>query len=416
MGAFKEIDRIRMGLATVAILILLSSCQSSTESSSNEPVAQTLEIPTAIAFGLPTASPESNSVEATGTPSATIIMLPTAIPESDQEQATINPGLVLLYQAGREHKEIYELTSAGSRLVSPGDLVAGQPFSPDGEKVIIVIEPSPHEEGAVSSIGILNLENGVIESLDLLGIPRTVFWSPDGKQLMYIQRDDDASQLVIYDFEKGENAPIVETQSVWMVAGWSASGRMAAFVSDTDDRYDLYIIDIDSLEARRITDTIDIESAVSWSPVADELLVGETAFGPQRFEGWPFLIDKIYLIDGEGNRTALGSFGQVLSGSLAWSADGDSIAYSDGSLCLLALDTGQKTCPLESLPSYNEYYAAFGSPPVWSPDDEWLAFRATGHRNNSNCNGVYILELSTNRLIVVEEGSCETGPLYWVGQ
>lgn len=31
-------------------------------------------------------------------------------------------------------------------------------------------------------------------------------------------------------------------------------------------------------------------------------------------------------------------------------------------------------------------------------------------------NGVYALELATGEVSIVEEGSCETGPLYWVAE
>lgn len=440
MRAFEKASRIPMGLVTAVVLILLSSCQSPLEPSNNEPVTQTVEFRTATASALPaastgpdsvettatpavtsgalpTASLESDSEEATETPPATDSALPTASPEPDSGETTINPGFALLYQAGRERKEIYESTFTDSRLVSPGDLGTGQPFSPDRRRVVIVTEPSSEEERAASLLGILNLENGAIEPLNLLSGTRTVYWSPDGKQLLYIQRgedDEDADRFVIYDFEKRENIPIVEDPSIWRVAGWSHDGRMVAFVSNTDDRYDLNIIDMDTLEVRRITDTIEIEAVVLWSPVANELLVGETSFGPHRFESPPFPIDNIYLIDEEGNSTHLGSYGRVLSSSLAWSTSGDSIAYSDnGALCVLALDTGRRSCPLEDLPPYNDYIAAFGSAVAWSPNDEWLAFRAAGYRQN-NCDGVYIIELSTKKVTVVEEGSCETGYVYWV--
>ncbi len=51
--------------------------------------------------------------------------------------------------------------------------------------------------------------------------------------------------------------------------------------------------------------------------------------------------------------------------------------------------------------------------PAWSADDRWLAFRATGFEYGQ-CFGVYALELATGEVSIVEEGSCETGPLYWV--
>lgn len=442
MRASDNCSHVRISLVVAAVFTLLCSCRGLIEPSGREPATRTVEMPVATNSALPTASTELDAVESTATPAATTpalptatfgadleeltetpsttaATLPTASPEPEQEEASLSLGFALLYQAGREQKEIYEFTFSGRRLVTPGDLVGGQPFSPDRQRAVIVMNSSSQEEGIVSSNGILDLESGVIEQLNLLGTSSRVFWSPDGKQLIYLQEIDDVGRLVIYDFETQENKVIVEDQSVWRNAGWSYDGRMVAFVSNTDDRYDVHIIDMDSLEVRRITDTIDIEPAVIWSPIADVLLIGETAFGPQRFEGWPFSVDNIYLMDLEGNKTDLGNYGRVSSGSLAWSTDGSSIAYSEaGNMCVLRLATGQKTCPWESLTPYSDYYAAFEEPPVWSPDDEWLAFRATGYEKIreriSNCQGVYIIELATNQPIVVEEGSCKFGPVYWL--
>ena len=101
----------------------------------------------------------------------------------------------------------------------------------------------------------------------------------------------------------------------------------------------------------------------------------------------------------------------VSSNSLAWSTDGQRIAFSDeGVLCILELTTSHTTCPLADAEPFGSYFIE--EQPAWSADDRWLAFRATGFEDGQ-CFGVYALEVATGEVSIVEEGSCETGPLYW---
>lgn len=90
------------------------------------------------------------------------------------------------------------------------------------------------------------------------------------------------------------------------------------------------------------------------------------------------------------------------------------IAFVENSaLCILDLSTSRTACPLKVTVPFGAY-ATGGNPPAWSPDDRWLAFRAAGFDDGSICHGVYALELATGEVSIVEEGSCETGPLFWV--
>ena len=267
----------------------------------------------------------------------------------------------------------------------------------------------------IRSYAVLDLEQGTLEPLPLIAPSSHLFWSPDGRQVMYASYPEDRGKLVVYDLETGENIVLVDDIAVWMAAGWSPEGEQAAFVGITEGQYDLYLLDVDSRAVRRLTNTKDIETGVVWSPVRDELLVGTTTCIECILESWPYPVDSLSIISSDGQKRELGRYDLLLSPSLAWSADGKSVVYSEkGKLCLLSLSDGQQSCPLVGLEPYGSYYAAFDAPPVWSPDNRWLAFRAAGYDNGGICDGVYALELATREVVVVEEGSCEVGFLYWV--
>lgn len=384
------------------LLALLLGCQSSTDSTSSDPVSQTDEAPSAPMTPV-AASPAADSVAASPSPTA----------------VDSRPGFYLLYQAGQggsEQEEIYQFDFAGSRPVAPGDLVPGKPLSPDQKRIVITTRPTSRTD-YTRSYAVLDLEQGTMEPLPLIDPSTDLFWSSDGRQLMYAGYPEDKGQLVVYDFEKGENIVLFDDLSVWNPAGWSADGKLAAFVAVADGQYDLYVLEMDTLAVRRLTNTTDIETGTVWSPVSDELLVGTTVYSEHAFELWPYPVDSLSIISSDGQKRDLGRYNYLQSPSLAWSVDGESVAYSEkGKLCVLSLGDGQRDCPLADLEPYGTYYASFGEPPVWSPDNRWLAFRAAGYRDRGCDDGVYALELATKEVVVVEEGSCKVGPLYWVGQ
>jgi TolB protein len=281
--------------------------------------------------------------------------------------------------------------------------------------MVITTRPTSSTDHTRSHV-VLDLEQGTMEPLPLIAPSSDLFWSPDGRQLMYTGGLEDRGQLVVYDFEKGENIVLFDDQSVWSTAGWSADGKLAAFVAVTDGQYDLYVLEMDTLAVRRLTNTTDIETGSVWSPVRDELLVGTTVYTEHALEFWPFAVDGLFIISSDGQERDLGRYDYLQSSSLAWSPDGESVAYSEkGTLCVLSLGDDEPSCPLVGLEPYGTYFAAYGDPPVWSPDNRWLAFRAAGYDDGGACEAVYALELATGEVVVVEEGSCNVGPLYWVG-
>jgi Tol biopolymer transport system component len=324
----------------------------------------------------------------------------------------------LLYQAGEGQKQIFAWRSGQPKtLIAPGDLLHGQPISPDQKRMVIDTKRTARDPHSVEQMAVLDLTDGNIQPINLRTKEYTIHWSPDGALLLYLTYQNDLSQLVVYDFATGDNTTVLEMEHIFLAAGWSADGSEIAFVANVDGQYDLFVLDAQSLVVRQLTDTPDIETAAVWSPMSNTLLIGVTAYSEHALlEPGPYHMNSLFLIDSQGQSEHLGNYDKVLSFSLAWSTDGDSVAFSDnGRLCILELKTAQTECPLENIPPFDAYFAAFGDPPAWSPDDRWIAFRAIGFRDSSNCQGVYALELETQQVVVIDE-RCETGPVYWVAE
>ena len=322
------------------------------------------------------------------------------------------PSPVLLLGAGSDGRIIAAWPAGQTKqFVAPGSLLYGQPLSPDGRQMVIETQRANRDP---RQIVMFNLADGRIEPLHLLTEPYTVHWSPDGRYLLYAYQQESGDQLVLYEFATGDNTPIAAMSIISFAAGWSADGDQIAFMANDDGQYDLYVMDVATRAVRRLTNNLAVETAVVWSPVDHTLLVGTDRYDEHVLREGYLGVTSLYLIEGDGQSQTLGTYDSIRPPSLAWSPDGQQIAFSEyGTLCILDLATRQTTCPLAETKPYGDYSAAFGDPPAWSPDDRWLAFRATGFENGL-CYGVYALELATWAVSIVEEGSCDTGPLFWI--
>lgn len=355
----------------------------------------------------PIATPETTA----GAPQAT----PTSAPPPAQEPTAQPTPLPILLFGDRQDESVITAWSPGQagRPIAHGSPLYGRPLSPDGRRMAIDAKPDDREP--YPEVAILNLIDGSIETLHLLNEPRTVHWSPDGRYLLYVYRQESGDQLVLYDFASGDNTPVTSLmETILFAAGWSPDGSQIAFVGNDDWQYDLYVLDVVTRAVRRLTNTIAVETAAVWSPVENTLLVGADRYDERVLREGYQGVTTLHLINSGGRSQLPGYYDYITPLSLAWSSDGQQIAFSEnGALCILDPATNQTTCPLEYTAPFGEYFAAFGAPPAWSPDDRWIAFRAAGFRD-SNCEGVYALELETLEVVVIEEGRCETSPVYWV--
>jgi TolB protein len=302
-----------------------------------------------------------------------------------------------------------------SQFITRGTLLNGQPWSPDGTKFIFDSSSSP-QPNPPPVLAMANLVTGQTSVINLLDRPSRIFWSPDGKYLLYVTGGPDHTiQVVLYDFEAQENmilTEIVREQAgFFSLVGWSPDGRKIAYVSEVNSQIDLFVLEVDTLSVQQLTNTPDIETIAIWSTTEERLLFGTKDDSEYAFETYPPGAWTLYFIDASG-ANLISLFSSYYS-SAAWSPNGEKIAYSKrGQICILDIEPLSETCPLEDVPPYNGYSADTYEPPAWSADGNWLAFRATGHKKELSYLA-YILELDTNTIMPVDLDIGNAGPIYW---
>lgn len=367
--------------------------------------------------------------QVTSTPSSTrdlptlspTTMLPTATSTIEPSPTTFRANGFLLYGITNidGENQIYALQPSGeSRFVTTGQMLTGQAFSPEGTKILVDTSDWSNPPLAADKVFVFDLETGETTPLNLLAHPRDgVFWARDGNALLYIARysADDTDQLVLYDIASGENQVLVEMNGILFTAGWAVDEQTIAYVAEVSEQYDLFTVNSNTLEKQQITNDSEIETMALWSPNSSQLLIGTTLDERSAFELWPWGVEHLYLLDINADTKQLIVDKWLGSESVSWSPDGQQIAFSSGLLCTKNLGTMMESCPLENVAPYNEYFASFWEPPVWSADGTWLAFRAY----NETCDMVYFLELISNT-VIPGDLNCDVilespiAPMYWL--
>lgn len=401
------------------LLLLLIGCQPETS-----PVIVTRSTPEPTKIPLATPVPSLTATFVAPPPTETVVTAvptipptiePTAVPPSPTAAGwQINDRSSFLIR--KERNDIYLLRPGQtSQHITPGKLVVGQPWSPDGTKFIFD-SSSTFEADPPPELAMADLETGQTSVINLLRKPYDIYWSPDGKYLLYTNDgENNAIQIVLYDFSDGENKVILEivTEDDWylFLTGWSPDSQKIAFVTSMNNQVDLFVLEIESLAISQLTNTPEYETIAVWSTTDDRLLFGTKDNYEHALEVWPWGASTLYLIDDSGeNLTRLSDSYYY---SAAWSPDGQKIAYSDGGqICILDVENQTEVCPLKDVLPYNEYYASLGDAPAWSSDGNWLAFQATGHEEGQ-CYRVYFWELSTNLVTPVDVSTCGVDPFYW---
>jgi Tol biopolymer transport system component len=131
---------------------------------------------------------------------------------------------------------------------------------------------------------------------------------------------------------------------------------------------DLWVVEADGSDRRRLTDSGEgVDSSPTWSPDGTRI-----AFRTSRGASPPGVDPSNILVvnaDGSGERQLTPSRGAAAGGLFtAWSPDGSSIAYSNGSGINLVRPDGSGRRPL-GVP---------GECSVWSPDGSELMFCSNG--------------------------------------
>ena len=192
-------------------------------------------------------------------------------------------------------------------------------------------------------------------------------WSPDGRQLAYVERNNLQERLMVADAD-GQQGRMLAPEALGPIVypTWSPAGDRIAF----RNLEDLYVVDVETGEALNLTEnTRPFPLELSFS--ADGSML---AFNAQSDVG-PTVNNKLFVINSDG--TGLRDF--TLSGGRsvrrpAWHPSEDLILFEgsgpiEGSELYFARPDGT----IEKLPRQATQEAMF---PAWSPDGFMIAYEA----------------------------------------
>jgi hypothetical protein len=156
----------------------------------------------------------------------------------------------LTYDRATEATQLYwyDVQTAAARAVltlnnKEGDLEALQ-VAPDGQQAVFVLHTGSRREGRSEELRLVDLDSGEQQVLlsGPLG-PLQPVWSPDGKQIAYVQRSMDKplkagpqvamplGDIWTIDVASGELQQLTFTQAITRPPVWSPAGKLLAFVT-----------------------------------------------------------------------------------------------------------------------------------------------------------------------------------------
>jgi dipeptidyl aminopeptidase/acylaminoacyl peptidase len=190
------------------------------------------------------------------------------------------------------------------------------------------------------------------------------YWMPDSRHLLiYVDRDDEAVQLLLTDLKGGWPRPVVALPGDVREARPSPDGKSVVVVfrpQDDPNRWDLRVADLKSGEVRVLSGAPRQKDWLPrWSP--DGMTI---AFISQR-GGW----DQVWLIGADGSALRQLTPGENDFADLEWSPDGSTLVCTINrggkfDLCLLDVASGRVT----DLVRGDGYFCR----PDWSPDGAFL--------------------------------------------
>jgi TolB protein len=192
---------------------------------------------------------------------------------SDNSAAWTPDGRIVFRSARNRWTNFYIMNADGSNLkqLTNSQVDKSVPeISPDGNRIAFVV----HGDKGTSEIHIMPTTGG--ESKDLtssLSKNRKFFpeWSPDGKQLIYLESKDSALNIRTIDPDGAK--PVNITDNFFMNANpvWSPDGKFIAFVSSREGsrmeraRGDIYVMNADGSNAVNLTRNPEEDNYPVWS-------------------------------------------------------------------------------------------------------------------------------------------------------
>ncbi|HZA24825.1 MAG TPA: hypothetical protein VFA32_19885, partial [Dehalococcoidia bacterium] len=185
-------------------------------------------------------------------------------------------------------------------------------------------------------------------------------------QIVLVSERDGDSEVVLLDPENGETTRLTSNSGSDCSPSWSPDRKRVAYLTDQSGSVEINLVNKSDHSTVRLTNYGEVQS-VSWSPDSQRL-----AFVSSH-EGNP----EIYVVSAEGNAPTRLTFNSVEDHLGDWSPDGEWLVFYSES------PGGDSGLWLRNPSGVNLIHLTRGndSDPVWSPDNQRIAFVRTQEDN-----------------------------------
>lgn len=225
--------------------------------------------------------------------------------------------------------EVHIAATDGSegRLVYADDRASGFAWSPDGSQ--LAIAAGDFESTTIRFIGLDGEESA---SVTVNGSARRLSWSPDGRYVTTVLDAGTTNSLVALASDGSEQRELLSEPGMTFIvqSGWLPSGELLVERGESIEGGRLLAIDVDSGTSRELAE-LDIYPDYFGRPVVspDGLTLAAMVQLSDKGCGSPDNGNAIWTIDLEsGAATQVSPGGYCGGGSMAWSPDGEQIAFS----------------------------------------------------------------------------------------
>jgi Tol biopolymer transport system component len=185
------------------------------------------------------------------------------------------------YYPDGAHNEFYLMDRDGHEIRSFRELHDFYPkISPDESKLIFSVGPK-NERGFKEGVYLWELNTGKKTKLpEQIQLGSELEWSPDSKQLVYVNERDSNQEIYVLNLEKQIERRLTNNPAADYSPRWSPDGKQIAFVSERDGNPEIYVMDADGANLTRLTNSPEPDLDPRWSPKPVPRLLGFEAAWP----------------------------------------------------------------------------------------------------------------------------------------